>query len=249
MLDHSPARIARPRPAGRHRNEGTAQMAGPFLWITEFNDPIALERALRDLFKARRPVSIDDRGHKYPETIVHEVAQIATTLHNESKRYKDNTKPSKLDLILGGPAVALAHHLGGRDDDYAGHKDAVDRFDRYVKELRAELKNLTPTATYPGNATFWHEAERLVTRLGVAKDNPLIQKSFADSLAHGAKKLPETLSKTAEAISRAALAPVREVGDELTRTLKSLALPAAIVTGGLIGVVLLARSRDRDGGS
>jgi len=248
MLDHSSASgpALRRRPSPRVRN-GTVQMSGPLLYYNGFDkDPIALERALRDYFRARRPVSIDRLGRKYPETIVLEVAQVAATLYNESQRYKDKRRPSWADTLIAGPAAWLATELG-RDDDYAGHADAVKRFGDYYKRLRAELDAQPPTAVYAKNAEAWAEFLRLAVRLGVAADHPPPARSVISSLAHSVEELPRTLSKAAEAVSNAALAPVRRgLGD----LLRAVAVPVAVGGAAIVGVVLLTRQpRPTEGGS
>ena len=249
MLDHSSASgpALRRRPSPRVRN-GTVQMSGPLLFYNGFDkDPIGLERALRDYFRARRPVSVDPVGRRYPETTVLEVRQVALTLYNESQRYKDKRRPSWTDTLIAGPAAWIATELG-RDDDYAGHADAVKRFGDYYKRLRAELDALPPTAVYAKNAEAWAEFLRLVIRLGVAADSPPPVRSVISSIAHGVEELPRTLAKTAEAVSNAALGPVRRGLGDLAR---AVAVPVAIGGAAIVGVVLLTRApaRKRGGSS
>lgn len=237
MLDHS---LARPAWCRARARNGSVLMAGPFLYVTEFDDPIALETALRSYFLERRPVSVDASGHRYPETAVFEIAQIAATLYAESRRYGDRRRVSLTDSILFGPLAHLANELG-RDDDYAGHRAAVERFADYYKRLRTELNGLPPGARYPGNATAWREFRNLVARLAVAKDHAPAAPSVVRSVVRSVEKLPATLAHAAESVGRAALRPLDEIGDRV----KAIAIPVAIGGGALLGLVLLASKRER----
>lgn len=245
MLDHSSASAALRRRPARARN-GSVQMFGPVLQAIDYkNDPIGMERGLRDYFLARRPVSVDRVGRKYPETTVMEVRQVAAILYDESRRYTDKRRPSWTDTLIAGPAAWIATELG-RDDDYAGHADAVKRFAEYHKRLRSETDALPPTSVYAKNEEAWREFGRLVIRLGVAADHPPPERSVVKSIAHGVEELPHTLSKVAEVVSDAALGPVRRgLGDAL----HALAVPAAIGGAAILGVVLLTRqpARGREG--
>lgn len=237
MQEHAIGRVARPRAAHRRRNAGTVHEAGPFLWVSGYEDPIALERGLRDFFLKRRATAIDDVGNTYPETTTHDVVMVATILRDEARRYTDKRRASTADVLLGGIAAAIGARAS-RDDDYADHRDAVERFERVYRAIAEERKSLELKATYPGNASFWREAGRLVVRLGVAKANPPTSPTLAAALVDSAKELPETLNKTAAAITRAAMGPVRGA-------LKELLVPLGIGAAALAGVVLVTRSSSK----
>lgn len=230
-----PAFVRRPR---RPRN-GTVEMDGVMLTVSGFsNDPIGLERELRAYFLARRPVSVDPLGNKYPETTTLEVAQVATILYDESRLYVDKRKSSLRDSILFGAVGHIADALG-RDDDYAGHADAVRRFTDFYGGLQRDLSRLPPWETYPKNENAWREFGRLVVRLGVAADNPIPAGDYTDAVIDRAKRLPEAAAKAAETVVRAALSPVRAAGWEVA---KSLMVPAAIGGGALLVAALVFRA-------
>jgi hypothetical protein len=203
-----------------HRN-GRVEMAATLLYVNGFDrQPMELEKALRDYFLARRPVAHDRFNRRYPETLVYEIAQAAATIYHESQSYKDKV-------------------LWQEDDDYAGHGDAVKRYSDFYKRLRNELDALPPGATYPKNADAWHEMRRVVVKLAVAADNPPPERSIIKSVVHGVRELPQTLSTVAEAVSEAAIRPVKR---NLLEVAKLIAIPVAIGGAAIVGVVLLTRS-------
>lgn len=231
----------------RFRN-GTVVMSGVMLSVSGFDDdPVGLERALRSFFLGRRPTAIDRLGNKYPETTVLEIAQVASILYDESRRYVDKRSSSWRDSILFGALPHIADALG-RDDDYGGHADTVKRFADYYATLKGDLTRLPPWERSPQNEVAWREFGRLAIRLGVAADNPVPEGDYLRSVVRSAKKLPETLSDTAAAVSRAALGPVRAAGWQIA---KAFVLPVAVGGGALVAAALLLRSSssEREGAS
>ena len=107
-----------------------------------------------------------------------------------------------------------------------------------------------PTAVYPQNNKFWHELWETAVHVAVADEAPSKWDMAKDSLKYSVTHLPDTLShaasKTVDFVGSAAHAAGHIVNEAGKGLLGGLGTPL-MIGGGLLGVYLLTRSRDRRG--
>jgi len=119
-----------------------------------------------------------------------------------------------------------------------------------VREQIAHNFRKKSAKVYEKNNQFWHELSQTAVHVSVADEAPSKWDMAVDSLKYGVTHLPDTLShvagKGADVVAGAAHTAGRIVNEAGRGLFGGLGTPL-MIGGGLLGVYLLTRSRDRRG--
>lgn len=201
---------------------------GPFAHFDEktYDD---LWRAQRDFLAQKRgfdqpdpPPGMGLRGLKIPRTTNADVLQLAAYWGNELAKAKQ----------------------------VMGYQGAVEKWRAVMVDIDRYAKTGKPDDVYPKNNELWHVLSDVSIQIAIGDEAPSKFDMAVDSLKYSVTHLPETLSHAAskgvDLVASAAHAAGHVVNEAGKGLFGGLGTPL-LIGGGLLGVYLLTRSRDRRG--
>ena len=201
---------------------------GPFAHFDEktYDD---LWRAQRDFLAQKRgfdqpepPPGMGLRGLKIPRSTNQDVLQLAAYWSKELANAKQ----------------------------VMGYKAAVEKWRTVMADVDQYAKTGKPDDVFPKNNEFWHTLFDVSVQIAIGDEAPSKFDMAVDSLKYSVTHLPDTLShaasKTVDLVAGAAHAAGHIVNEAGKGLFGGLGTPLWI-GGGLLGVYLLTRSRERRG--
>lgn len=146
------------------RNSLVESQGGVLTLLGDRSDPLTTWQDLRAYFLARRPIRTE-RGWRYPETTVGDVAQIARILDEDLR--------TTTALALPGSDTARA--LAGR----------VEPWRVLARDVHTFARRHARDAVYPDNARFWRAAHALAIWMSVGVD---VARADAERAATGSSR-------------------------------------------------------------
>ncbi|HVV84770.1 MAG TPA: hypothetical protein VHE35_17010 [Kofleriaceae bacterium] len=131
------------------RNSLVESRDGVLTLLGDRSDPLTTWQDLRAYFLARRPIA-SDRGWRYPETTVSDVAQIAHILDEDLRA----------TMALGPAGTDAARALAVR----------VAPWRAVARDVHTFARQHPREAVYPDNARFWRAARSLAIWMSVGVD-------------------------------------------------------------------------------
>ena len=131
------------------RNSLVESPGGVLTLLGDRSDPLTTWQDLRAYFLARRPIK-SDRGWRYPETTVGDVAQIARILDEDLRA----------TTAIAAPGTDAARVIAAR----------LAPWRAVARDVHAFARQHTRDAVYPDNARFWRAARSLAIWMSVGAD-------------------------------------------------------------------------------
>ncbi len=171
----------------------------------------------------------------------------------DENSYGTGGPKKKIPRTTNLDVLALAGYWGKQLEDIKevfGHAGIEKRWSALMTDVGKLAMYGNPTAVYPQNNKFWRALFQTAVHVAVADEAPSKWDMAKDSLKYSVTHLPDTLShaasKTVDFVGSAAHAAGHIVSEAGKGLLGGLGTPL-MIGGGLLGVYLLTRSRDRRG--
>jgi len=171
----------------------------------------------------------------------------------DDNSYGTGGPKKKIPRTTNTDVLALAGYWGKQLEDVKevfGHASVEKRWSALMTDVGKLAMYGNPTAVYPQNNKFWRELWETAVHVAVADEAPSKWDMAKDSLKYSVTHLPDTLShaasRTVDFVGSAAHAAGHIVNEAGKGLLGGLGTPL-MIGGGLLGVYLLTRSRDRRG--
>ena len=134
-----------------------------------------------------------------------------------------------------------------------GHDGVVQRWNAARADVDAIARKEDPSALYPKNNAFWRQLRQTAIHVAVADEAPSKWDMALDSLKESVQQLPDRIASGAKTVASGMAEAAGEVAHGVGKIanragqglFSGLGVPL-LIGGGLLGVFLLSRSRNRE---